>query len=54
MSGYRVHCNLGLGDMTFGEGHDTPLGNWQQLCEILSISNMSVRSNDSDTDFGYV
>ena len=26
--------------MTFGQGHDTLLGHGQQLCEILSRSNM--------------
>ena len=31
-----VHCNTDLGDMTFGQYHDTPLGHGQQLCEILS------------------
>ena len=29
--GFRVclHCDMDLGDMTFGLGHDTPLGHWQ-------------------------
>ena len=31
-----VHCDLDLGDMTLGQGHDTPLGHGQQLCEIIS------------------
>ena len=30
--------------MTFGQGHDTPLGHGQQLCEILSRSTMALRS----------
>ena len=30
--------------MTLGLGHDTPLGHGQQLCEILSKSNMTVVS----------
>ena len=34
-----VHCDLDLGDMTFGQGHATPLGHGQQLCEILSRSD---------------
>ena len=34
-----VHCEHDLIDMTLGQGHDTPLGNGQQLCEILSRSN---------------
>ena len=46
-----VHCDLDLGDMTLGQGHDTPLGHGQQLCKILSISNLSVRSYVPDTDF---
>ena len=29
--------------MTLGQGHDTPLSHGQQLCEILSRSNMTVR-----------
>ena len=29
-------CDLDLGDMTLGQGHDTPLGHGQQLCAILS------------------
>ena len=39
--------------MTLGKGHDTPLGHGQQLCEILSRSNMVVRSYGPDTGFGY-
>ena len=36
-----MHFDLDLGDMTLGQGHDTPLGHGQQLCEILSRSNNS-------------
>ena len=43
-------CDINLRDMTLGEGHDKTLGNGQQLCEILSRSNMVARSYDSDTD----
>ena len=34
--GFRacVHCDLGLGDMTLGQGHNIPLGDGQELCEI--------------------
>ena len=32
--------NLDLGGMTFGQGHDTPLDNGQELRELLSISNV--------------
>ena len=32
-----------------GQGHDTPLGHGQQLCEILSRSNMAVKSYGPDT-----
>ena len=35
------------------QGHDTPFYG-QQLCEILSRSNMAVRSYDWDTDLGNV
>ena len=40
--------------MTLNQGHDTPLGHGQQLCEILSRSNLAVRSYGPDTDFEYV
>ena len=49
-----MHCDLDLGDMTLGQDHDTPLGHGQQMCEILSRSNMTVRSYHLDTDFEYV
>ena len=40
--------------MTLDQGHDTPLGHEQQLFEILSRSNMAVRSYGPDVDFGFV
>ena len=49
-----VHCDLDLGDMTLGQCRDTPLGHAQHLCEILSRSNLAVRSYGPDTDFQYV
>ena len=49
-----VHYDLDLGDMTLGQGHDTPLGHGQQLCEILSRSNIAMRSYDPETDLGHV
>ena len=49
-----VYCDLDLGDMTLAQGHDTPLGHGQQLCEILSRSNTALRSYGPDTDFRYV
>ena len=39
-----VHGDLDLGYMTFGQGHYTPLGHGQHLCEILSKCNEVVRS----------
>ena len=30
--------------MTLGQGHDTPLGHGQQLCEIISRSDNGVQS----------
>ena len=49
-----MHYDLDLVGMTLGgQGHDTPLSNVQQLCEILSRSNFAVRSYGLDTDFGY-
>ena len=49
-----VHCDLDTGDVTLGQGHDTPLGPGQQLFEILSRSNLAVRSYGPDMDLGYV
>ena len=40
--------------MTFGQGHDTPLDQGQRMCEILSRSNLAVRSHGLDTAFGYI
>ena len=40
--------------MILGQGHDTPLGHGQQMLGILSRSNLAVRSNGPDRDFGYV
>ena len=36
-----------------GSRHDPPLSHGQQLCEILSRSNMAVKSYDPDMDFVY-
>ena len=47
-------CDLDLGGITLGQGHDTPLGHGEQLCEILSRSNLAVRSYGPDTDFQYM
>ena len=44
----RVRCDLDLGDMTLGQGHDTPLGHGQQLCEIFSRSDKWVRRYGPD------
>ena len=46
-----VHCDLDLEDMTLGQGHDTPLGYGQQLSEILSRSNLTVRSYNPGQGF---
>ena len=40
--------------MTLSQVHDTSLGHGQQLCEILSRSNLAVKSYVPDTDFWYV
>ena len=47
-------CDLDLGYWTLCQGHDTPLGHGQQLSEILSGSNLAVRSYGPDMDCGYV
>ena len=44
-----VHCDLDLGDITLGQGHDTPLRHGQQLCEIISRSDKGVWSNGPDS-----
>ena len=49
-----MQCNLDLRDITLGHGHDTPLGHGQHLCEILSRSNMVVKSYGPNTYSGYV
>ena len=43
-----MHCDIDLGDMTLDQGHDTTLGNGQQLCGILSKSNMTEGSYAPD------
>ena len=46
-----AHCDFNLEDtgMTSGQGHDTPVGHGQKLCEILSRSDKWVRRYDPDT-----
>ena len=46
--------DLDLGDFTLVQGLNTPLGHGQQLREILSRSNIAVRSYGPETDFWYV
>ena len=46
-----VYCDHDLGDMTLGHDHDASLGKGQQSCEILSRSNLEMRSYGPDTDF---
>ena len=41
-----------LWDINSGESHDTPFGLGQQLCEILSRSDLTVRRYGSNTYFG--
>ena len=48
-----MHFDLDLGDITLGQGHDTPLGHGRQLCEILSRSNMALWRYGTDTDVVY-
>ena len=49
-----VQCDIDLGNITLGQGHDTPLDDGQQVCDILSSSNSAVRRYGIETDFGYV
>ena len=49
-----MQCDLDLRDMTLVHGHDTPLGHGQQLCKILSRSNMAVKSHGPNTNSEYV
>ena len=51
---YTDDCDLDLGDRTLCQGHGTPLGHGQQLCEILSRSSVAARSYSAYTDFGYM
>ena len=46
-----VHCDLDLGVITLGRG--PPLSHGLQLCDILSRSNMAVKSYGPDMDFVY-
>ena len=32
-----MHCDLDLADMTLSQGHVTPFGHGQQLCDIIQI-----------------
>ena len=48
-----MSCDLEIRDITLGQGHDTPLCQ-QQLCEILSRSNLALRSYGPGMDFGNV
>ena len=52
--GMLMHCDLDIKGMTLGQGHATPLGHGQKMAEILSGSNLAVRSYGPDTDLGYV
>ena len=45
--------DLDLKDTTLGCGHDTPLGHGQQLCKLLSRSNMAVEIYGPDINFWY-
>ena len=43
-----MHYDIDLGDMILGQSHESLLGHGQQLCEVLSRSNMAVRSYGQD------
>ena len=47
-----VRYDLHFGDMTLDQGHGTSLGHGQQLCEILSRSNIAVRAMARTGIFG--
>ena len=40
--------------ITLGQGHDTPFGHGQYVCEVFSRSNFAVRSYGPDTNFQYI
>ena len=46
---YKCTVTLAFRGMTMGQGHDTSVGHGQQLCEILSRSNLAVKSYCPDT-----
>ena len=48
----RVHCELDLWVMTLAQDYDIPLSHGQKLFEVLSRSNLAVRSYGLDTVFG--
>ena len=52
-----IYCDLDRDNITLGQGHDTPLGHGQQLCEISPRSNMTLhclRSYSPCKDYGIV
>ena len=49
-----VHCDLDLGNMTLVQVKTHLCCHWQQMCEMLTISNMAVMRYGMYTDFGYV
>ena len=50
----KVMTHRWVMDKKIGQCHDTPMCHGQQLCEILSRSNLAVRSYGLDKDFGKV
>ena len=41
--GFSVYMHFDLGDMTLDQGHYTPLGHGEQLCEILRVPKKQLR-----------
>ena len=46
-----VHSKLEIENITLVKGQDTPFGHGQQLCILLSTSNMGVRSYGLENNF---
>ena len=49
-----VHSDIDLEDMTLSQGHDNSSGHGQQLCKILTKSNIKVASYDLVKDYSYL
>ena len=54
MSDFGFVYTVTFADMTLGQGQDRPSGHGEQLHNLLSRSNLTMRSCGRDADFQYV